>query len=58
MPHRPKKKGFENCVSSAIFKIDDQHGPTGTAQGTLLSVLRQPGWEWSLKEKGYMYMCP
>ena len=24
------------------------------AQGTLLSVMWQPGWEWRLKEKGYM----
>ena len=56
MPHGPKKKGFFNCVSSAIFKIDNQQGPTAIAQGTLLNVLRQPGWEGSLREKGYMYM--
>ena len=26
-----------------------------TAQGTLLSVISQPGWEGSLGENGYMY---
>jgi len=26
------------------------------AQGTLVSVKRQPGWEGSLGENGYMYM--
>ena len=26
------------------------------AQGTLLNVRCQPGWEGSLGEKGYMYM--
>ena len=33
--------------------------PTRTycrAQGTLLSVMWQPGWEGSLEENGYMYM--
>ena len=33
--------------------------PTRTyciAQGTLLSVMWQPGWEGSFEEKGYMYM--
>ena len=28
-----------------------------TAQGTLLSVMWQPGWEGSLGENGCMYMC-
>ena len=27
------------------------------AQGALLIVMRQPGWEGSLEENGYMYMC-
>ena len=27
------------------------------AQGTLLNVMRQPGWEGSLGDSGYMYMC-
>ena len=26
------------------------------AHGTLLSVIRQPGWEGNLGENGYMYM--
>jgi len=32
-----------------------QQGPT--AQGALLNVMWQPGWEGSLGESGYMYMC-
>ena len=32
-----------------------QQGPT--AQGILLNVMWQPGWEGSLGESGYMYMC-
>ena len=28
-----------------------------TAHGTLLRVMWQPGWERSLGESGYMYMC-
>jgi len=28
-----------------------------TAQGTLLRVMWQPGWEGSLGENGYMRMC-
>ena len=27
------------------------------AQGALLNVMWQPGWERSLGEKGYFYMC-
>ena len=27
------------------------------AQGTLLSVMWQPGWEGNLGENGYMYVC-
>ena len=27
------------------------------AQGTLLNVMCQPGWEGRLGENGYMYMC-
>ena len=26
------------------------------AHGTLLNVMRQPGWEGVLEENGYMYM--
>ena len=26
-------------------------------QGTLLNVMWQPGWEGSLGENGYMYIC-
>ena len=40
-------------VYSAVFKMVDQQGP---AQGTLLSVMRQPGGEGTLGENGYMCM--
>ena len=36
--------------------MDNQQGPTGIAQGTLLNVMWQPGWEGSLGENGYMCM--
>ena len=36
--------------------MDSQQGPTSTAQGTLLHVMRQPGREGSLGENGYTYM--
>ena len=29
-----------------------------TAQGTLLSVRWQPGWEGSLQENGYIWLSP
>ena len=28
-----------------------------TAQGTLLQVMWRPGWEGSLRENGYLYVC-
>ena len=42
-------------VHTAVLRMDNQQGPT-TAQGTLLSVMRQAGGEGSLGESGYMYM--
>ena len=47
---------WDGHVHSAIFKMDNQQGPTGIAQGTLLNVMWQPGWEGSLGENGYMCM--
>ena len=49
-------------VHTAIFKMDDQQGSTYCiAQGTLLNIMWQPGWEESLGEDGYMcvrvYVC-
>ena len=35
------------CVDTAIFKMDNQQGLL-CAHGTLLSDMRQPGWEGSL----------
>ena len=43
-------------VHAAIYKMDNQQGPTGQQQGTLFSVMWQPGWVGSLGENGSMYM--
>ena len=43
----------EGQAHSATFEMDNQQGPR-TAQGTLLDVTWQPGWERGLGEKGYM----
>ena len=45
----------EGHAHTAVSKMDNHEDPL-TAQGTLLSVRRQPGWEGSLGENGYMYM--
>ena len=39
---------------AAVFKVESQRGPPVLAQGTLLNVLGQPGWEASVGENGYM----
>ena len=36
--------------------MGNQQGPYYRAQGTLLPVMWQPGWEGSLGENGYMDM--
>ena len=41
---------------TAIFKMENQQGPTCIAQGTLLNVMWQPGWEGSWGENVYMYV--
>ena len=38
---------------TAAFNIENQQGP---AQGTLLNVMWQPGWEGSLGENEYVYL--
>ena len=44
-------------VHTAIFKMDNQQGPTYcVAQKTLLNVRWQPRMEGSLGENGYMYV--
>ena len=40
------------------LKWISNNGLLYTAQGTLPSVMWQPGWEGSLEENGYMYMHP
>ena len=37
------------------FKMNIQQEPTLTAQGNLLNVIWQPGWDGNLGENGYMY---
>ena len=39
----------------AVFKMQNQEGPT-VAQGMLLRVMWQPGWEGSLGESGHVCM--
>ena len=36
--------------------MDNQQGPNCLAQGTLLNLMWQPGWEGSLGENVYMNM--
>ena len=43
---------WDKCVHTAIFKMSNQQGPTGT----LLNVLWQSEWQGSLGENGYKYM--
>jgi len=47
---------WDGHVHSAILKMDNPQGPTCIAQGTLLNVMWQPGWEGSLGENVYMYV--
>ena len=47
---------WDGCIHSAAFKLGNQQGPTVLAQGTLLNVMWQPGWEGDLEENGYMYL--
>ena len=47
---------WDGHVHTAVFKVDNQEGPHCIAHGTLLNVMRQPGWEGSLRENGYMFM--
>ena len=47
---------WDGRVHSAVFKLGNQQGPTVLAQGTLLNVMWQPGWEEGLEENGYMYV--
>ena len=47
---------WDRHVHSAIFKMDNQQGPT-TEQGTWPSTVWQPGWEEGLGENGCTCMC-
>ena len=51
---------WDGYVHTAIFKMDQQQGCTVSHEDTQCSVLDvtwNPGWEGSLGEKGYMYLC-
>ena len=47
---------WDGDVHTDIFKMDNQTKTCCIAQGTLPSVMQQPGWKGSLGENGYMYM--
>ena len=44
--------GSLGWTCTALFKMDNQQGPTGT----LLNIMWQPGWEGSLGENGHVYV--
>ena len=54
MRGRDNQGDWDGHVHTAIFKIDNQQGPT-VKHRKLLNVTLQPGWEGSLGENGYMY---
>ena len=48
---------FENDMYTAVFKMDNRQDPTYcVAQGTLLKVMWQAGWEGNLGENGFIYV--
>ena len=49
--------GWTCIMHTALFKMDNQQGPTVWHMGPLLNVMWQPGWEGSLGQNGYMYIC-
>ena len=57
MVERASQGVWDGHGQAAILKMDKKHRPTVQAQGTLLSVMWQLGWEGSLEESGYMYVC-
>ena len=58
MEGKDSKSVWDGHVHTAIFQMGSQQGSTYcTPQGTLLNVIWQPGWEGSLGENGYRYMC-
>ena len=46
----------DGYVHTAIFKCVEPTRTYSIAQGTLINVMGQPGWERSLGENGHMYM--
>ena len=47
---------WDGRVHTATVKMDDNKDLLYT-EGTLLSVMWQPGWEESLGRNGYMCVC-
>ena len=47
---------WDGHVHTATFKMGMQQRGLLIAQRTLLEVIRQPGWEWSWRENGSMYV--
>ena len=59
----PGGREFGIHVHTAVFKMDNQQGPTVRHRELCPVLTWQPGWEWNLRENGYMYMyeslcCP
>ena len=54
MRERDDQGVWDGHVPTAIFKTDNQQGPTVSvptrAHGTLLSIMWQPGWEGTLED--------
>ena len=47
---------WDGRVKTAVFKMDNQQGPTVQYRELCSMSMWQPGWEGSLGENGYMYM--
>ena len=56
MQGRDSRGVGDGHVHTAIFKMKKTNRFYCIAQGTLLNVMWQPGWEESLGENGYKYM--
>ena len=47
---------WDGQEQTPVFKMGNQQELNCTAQGTVLNVMWQPGWEGRLGENGYIYI--